>query len=184
MLLGRNAIEQALAAGHIICDPAPATIEAVHIDLHLGEHFWLALPHYGDGLGAVKLADSDPHALYAPGCAEVAIIIPAHGLVLAHTQERAGSTVPWLCPFIETRSTLARWGIAVHLSAGWGDPGYCGRWTLEIYNYRPQAVAIPVGARVCSIGFHRVEGNDALYTERYNPAEWTPEAMLPRRGNV
>ncbi len=29
--------------------------------------------------------------------------------------------------------------VAVCLDAGWGDPGYVNRWTLEVYNLKPTA---------------------------------------------
>lgn len=181
MLIGRKAIAEYLASGAIVCTPAPATIEAVHIDLHVGGAFWLPRQR----INAASLIDTDPAHAYTLFETSDTLYLPPRGFALAHTDEYAGSTVPWLCPFIETRSTMARWGIAAHVSAGWGDPGFCGRWTLELYNHQQFAIAIPVGARICSIGFHRVEGNDMLYTGRYNaPEDWTPSMMLPRINNV
>jgi deoxycytidine triphosphate deaminase len=72
------------------------------------------------------------------------------------------------------------------LSAGHGDPGFCGRWTLEVFNPWPVSVFIPVGARVVSMHVDRVYGHDTLYTARYNttPDTWQPTDMLPRLGNI
>lgn len=183
MLVGRKAIADYLATGAIVCNPAPATIEAVHIDLHLGGSFWVPRKELKNT--GLSIANADPRDVFELIERKQAIVLRPGGFALAHTDEYAGTTVPWLCPFIETRSTMARWGIAAHVSAGWGDPGFCGRWTLELYNHQQFAVAIPIGARICSIGFHRVEDNDVLYTGRYNaPEAWEPSMMLPRQGNL
>lgn len=182
MLLGKQAIQKYIEQGAIVCNPAPEKIEAVHIDLHLGGSFWY--PRASPQATHIGIDRDDPKDFYRFVDDELGALLLPHGFCLAHTEEYAGTTVPWLCPFIETRSTMARWGIAAHVSAGWGDPGFCGRWTLELFNHRATPVYIPAGARICSIGFHQVEGNDAVYTGRYNPADWTPEAMLPRVGNV
>ena len=181
MLLGSDAIKQALESGEIVCNAKPTVIEATHIDLHLGEYYYTLAN--GAGGYVVNLNSADPDEEYTLFRGNV--YIPAHGFVLAHTLEYAGTTTPDLVPFIETRSTMARWGITAHISAGWGDPGFCGRWTLEIANHRSSEVMIPTGTRICSIGFHQVLGNSMLYEGRYNaPENWKPELMLPRKGNL
>lgn len=180
MLLGKDKIQEYLNSGAIVCDPAPAVIEAVHIDLHLADDFWWPIEQAS---GFLTVDVDDPHHAYRYQYSR-GVMLPPHGFVLARTIERAGTTVPHLCPFIETRSTLARWGIAAHVSAGWGDPGFCSHWTLEIYNHRNCTVYLPPAIRICSIGFHEVEGNDEVYTGRYNAVEFSHASMLPRRGNV
>lgn len=183
-LLGKQAIGAALEAGEIVCDPAPRAIEGCHIDVHLGE--WYCLPVAGEGYGVVRPAEDNPAGWYRLVKARDHIVIPAHTHALAHTVEFIGTTVAHLQPFLQTRSTLARWGIPIHLSAGHGDPYYHSRWTLELFNPWAYPVELPVGARVGCIGFLRVEGNDALYTKRYNvPREtWRAEDMLPKVHNL
>lgn len=183
MILGRDKILAALASGAIVCEPAPDAVEATHIDLHLGR--WYYRPR--SRIARVDAASTDPHACYDLCDAErtSGVIVPGYALVLAHTVEIAGTTVPALLPTIETRSTLARWGLAAHISAGYGDPGYCSRWTLELYNHHAWPIALPIGARIACITFHEVDGNDVLYAARYNTrGAWQPSDMLPRRRNV
>ena len=67
-------------------------------------------------------------------------------LYLAHTVERAGSAVH--VPKIEGKSTLARLGLSIHVTAGYGDVGFVGAWTLRRaprssvrYLRRPAAIA-------------------------------------------
>ncbi len=40
-------------------------------------------------------------------------------------------------PMLEGRSSLARLGLSVHITAGFGDIGYCGVWTLEMSVIQP-----------------------------------------------
>jgi deoxycytidine triphosphate deaminase len=181
-----SAILAHLASGAIVCDPAPVRIEGAHIDITLGAHYWLwrvvdpAWP-------ALDLGDAYPSECFRKFGDGKRVVIPAQGFALAHTAEYIG-TAPGsgLVPNLHTRSTLARWGLSIcTANAGQGDEGYISRWTLEIVNPHPVAVALPVGARVGSISFSRTEGSAAPYEGRYNAtrAEWTPADMLPRKGN-
>lgn len=186
MILGMSAIVEALTSGDIVCDPAPARIEGAHIDVALGEYWWelSVTPTYGEYL---DLKHENPCDVFMMRLSAGEIIIPAHGFILAHTQEFIGTSHgSGLVPMLHTRSTLARWGLSVcTANAGQGDEGYASRWTLEIANPHPVAVALPVGARVGSIAFHRVEGDAAPYEARYNAlkADWKPSDILPRKGN-
>jgi dCTP deaminase len=65
--------------------------------------------------------------------------IPGSGLVLNCGEFILGSTSEYcnnyancLVPMIEGRSSIARLGIQTHCAAGFGDLGFCGKWTLEI----------------------------------------------------
>ena len=66
------------------------------------------------------------------------IIIPPEGLVLGPSQLYLGRTVERtethkLVPMIEGRSSIGRLGLFVHVTAGFGDVGFCGFWTLEMF---------------------------------------------------
>lgn len=184
MIYGKNAIIAALADGRIVCDP-PSTIEAVHIDVHLGQ--WYYEPNAREDAKAIATADPSWWYVLRDGVQRGGITIPPHGFILAHTEEFIGSTDPSIQPVFHLRSTIARHGVN-HPVAGWGDPGYATRWTLELFNATHQPIVLPVGCRIGCISFHDVQGADStlLYTERYNvaKAKWTPAAMLPRQGNV
>lgn len=190
MLLGTEAIKAAIEYGAIVCNPEPVRVEGAHIDVTLGEHFHLFVTDKRERWpDKVRLLTDEPADRFLGYVAvNDTISIPAGGFILAHTFEFAG-TAPGsgLLPVLHTRSTLARWGLGLHPSAGWGDEGFCSRWTLEIVNPHPVAVALPVGARVGCISFHRIEGSATPYAPgtRYNAtqADWTPESMLPKKGN-
>lgn len=68
-------------------------------------------------------------------------------------------------PMIEGRSSLARLGISIHISAGFGDIGYKGKWTLEITVTEP--VIIYPFIECCQIFWYEVKGIDVLYNGKY-----------------
>jgi dCTP deaminase len=84
-----------------------------------------------------------------------------------------GSTVEWvnmpldLSAQVDGRSTLGRLGVALHITAGWIDPGFKGHITLEICNHSRQTIAIPQGARVGQLIFFPVLGCDCGYDGKY-----------------
>jgi dCTP deaminase len=89
------------------------------------------------------------------------IEIPVDGLVLNPNQLYLGRTVELtethnLVPMIEGRSSVGRLGLFVHVTAGFGDVGFCGYWTLEMFAVQP--VRIYPGVPICQIFYHRIEG--------------------------
>lgn len=57
-------------------------------------------------------------------------------------------------PMLEGRSSVGRLGISIHSTAGFGDIGFCGYWTLEISCVQP--VRIYSGVDICQIYYHTV----------------------------
>jgi dCTP deaminase len=73
------------------------------------------------------------------------IEIPESGLVLNPQELYLGKTVEYtethfFVPMIEGRSTIGRGGLSVHVTAGIGDEGFCGYWTLEMHCIKPYRV--------------------------------------------
>lgn len=54
---------------------------------------------------------------------------------------------------VEGRSSIGRLGITMHVTAGYIDPGFEGKITLEISNIGKMPVALYPGQRVCQIVF-------------------------------
>jgi dCTP deaminase len=89
------------------------------------------------------------------------ITIPPEGLVLGPNQLYLGRTVERtetheLVPMIEGRSSVGRLGLFVHVTAGFGDVGFCGYWTLEMFAVQP--VRIYPGVPICQIFYHEIAG--------------------------
>jgi dCTP deaminase len=97
------------------------------------------------------------------------IIIPGEGLVLEPNRLYLGRTVEYTethgyVPMLEGRSSVGRLGIFVHVTAGFGDVGFKGYWTLEIFCIQP--VRIYSGAQVCQIYYHTIEGLFEAYSSQ------------------
>jgi len=99
------------------------------------------------------------------------IQIPESGLVLKPDQIYLGRTAERtethnLVPMIEGRSSVGRLGLFVHATAGFGDVGFCGYWTLELFAVQP--VRIYPGVPICQIFYHQLAGAFTEYSsEKY-----------------
>jgi dCTP deaminase len=102
------------------------------------------------------------------------IIIPEEGFVLQPGRLYLGSTVEYTethgyVPMLEGRSSLGRLGVSIHVTAGFGDVGFSGFWTLEIHCLHP--VRIYPFRRVCQIYYHKIQGDYAPYQGKYQGNE-------------
>jgi dCTP deaminase len=78
--------------------------------------------------------------------------IPDEGIVLEPSKFYLGVTLEYTethahVPFLEGKSSTGRLGIDIHATAGKGDVGFCGNWTLEISCKQPC-----VSTRACLSG--------------------------------
>ncbi len=94
------------------------------------------------------------------------IHIPQEGMILSPSQLYLGRTVERtethnLVPMLEGRSSLARLGLFVHVSSGFGDVGFCGYWTLEMFAVQP--VRIYPGIKICQVFYHEIAGEVREY---------------------
>lgn len=99
--------------------------------------------------------------------------IPDEGLILypnilylAVTNEYTESHIHR--PKIEGKSSVGRLGIANHVTAGYGDVGFCGHWTLEIQVIHP--IRVKKNMLIGQIEWSTVEG------EVLNPYNKKPSA--------
>jgi len=98
------------------------------------------------------------------------IPIPEEGIVLSPNQLYLGRTVERttthnLVPQIEGRSSIGRLGLFVHVTAGFGDVGFSGHWTLEMFAVQP--VRIYAGTSICQIIYHELAGRHEEYRSKY-----------------
>lgn len=83
------------------------------------------------------------------------ILIHPGQFLLAGTIERIGIP-PYLVGRIEGRSSLGRLGLAVHITAGYLDPGFVGNLTLECFNTSPYIIKLTPGMRIAQVGFMKM----------------------------
>lgn len=90
------------------------------------------------------------------------IIMPDDGYILIPGVLYLGTTIEttWadkLIPCISGRSSIARLGIEIHRTAGFGDIGFHGKWTLEMTSVYP--VTIYPGQEICQIYYEKPDGD-------------------------
>ncbi|MCA9342480.1 deoxycytidine triphosphate deaminase [Candidatus Saccharibacteria bacterium] len=211
-------IKKALDDGHIVCRPfSPKHISHASLDVTLGANYYRT-ERAGDNTIYNPFDESDvqryfgkpqtalPHKEWCDinGVKLLKNIPPKHPIIplkpgeriLAHTHEFFGIKPPGAYE-IKARSSWGRNGVAVCFDAGWVDPGYINRLTLEIYNLNhKEIVLLPVGERIAQAIFletGQVEGNygqgrNSGFSGKYQSGtdldtlikNWTPDQMLPK----
>ena len=206
-------IEQAIKDGHIIFHPYNKKhINGSSVDVTLGEWFYRTDRQSTDAIynpfdkPEVDRYFGEPQKAipHAQWCKETGnkpftnipddhpiIVLEPGERILAHTQEFIGILPPGTTS-MQSRSTWGRNGLAVCFDAGWGDPGYVNRWTLEVYNLNQRhSIVVPVGERIAQLVFMHtgeVEGDYTTLSGKYTPSifleelieKWEPAQMLPR----
>lgn len=110
------------------------------------------------------------------------IIIPEEGLVLEPGRLYLGRTVERtrtdkLVPMLEGRSSVGRLGLCIHITAGFGDVGFNGFWTLELYCVQP--IRIYPNVEICQIYYHTIDGDYEPYSSgKYNNNESVQPSMM------
>lgn len=93
--------------------------------------------------------------------------IPKEGILLETNKLYLGRTLEFTrtenyVPMLEGRSSVGRLGLFVHITAGFGDVGFSGFWTLEMFCVQP--IRIYAGAEICQIFYHSIEGEFEKYS--------------------
>lgn len=100
------------------------------------------------------------------------IKIPKEGLWLEPNKLYLGRTNEYtkteaFVPMLEGRSSTGRLGLFIHVTAGFGDVGFSGYWTLEMFCVQP--IKIYPNVEVCQIYYHDIKGDFELYSSgKYN----------------
>ncbi len=94
------------------------------------------------------------------------LIIPPEGLQLDPHRLYLGRTLEFtetrsFVPMLEGRSSIGRLGLFVHITAGFGDVGFRGYWTLEMFCVQP--IRIYAGVEICQIFYHAIQGDYDTY---------------------
>lgn len=211
-------ILQAVKDGTIVCTPFDErNVSEASLDFTLGHYFYKQ--EYDERSRVYNPFDKDDVDRYFKGPLEAMphrewceryrylafknipadhsiIVLKPGERILAHTHEFIGIRAHGGAAEVKSRSSWGRNGVAVCFDAGWVDPGYINRITLEIYNLNQhESVVLPVGERIGQLVFHKTGPVDGGYAEgrggvsgKYQQsddldeliASWQPEMMLPR----
>lgn len=98
------------------------------------------------------------------------LTIPKEGLLLETGRLYLGRTAEHtrtenFVPMLEGRSSIGRLGLFVHITAGFGDVGFNGYWTLEMFCVQP--IRIYPNVEICQIFYHTIEGDYEKYSSKY-----------------
>lgn len=212
-------ILEAVDDGRIVCEPFnPAHVSEASLDFTLG-HYFYKQEFQPEATGVYNPFDESDVARYFKGPLEAMphrewcakhnaklfdnipedhpiIVLQPGERILGHTHEFVGIRAHGGACEVKSRSSWGRNGVAVCFDAGWVDPGYINRITLEIYNLNMhESVVLPVGERVGQLIFHHTGPVEGSYADgrkgmsgKYQTtdnldelkATWKPEMMLPR----
>lgn len=160
------AILAAMARGQIKIEPFdPKLVNPHSVDLHLGP----TLKVY-DTRG--RFIDSK----YPPGLREhpleaISSQLGEKGWFLYPGVLYLGTTLEktetrGFRPVLDGRSSTGRLGAFMHITAGYGDNGFRGNWTLEIAVIEP--LILYPGQRLLQISYETLEGEQTFYGETKN----------------
>jgi dCTP deaminase len=165
MILTREAILEAVEKGEIEIDPYdPKCVGPGSYDLAIANEFRFfkkahKILEIEDGLDykeetVLVEVPNDSRFIIMPGeC--------AHAITLERVR-LPGNIFGWL----QGRSTFARLGLMVHITASAVQPGVNNRQVLEMFNASPVPLGLRPGSRICQIIFQRCEGSSS-YAGRY-----------------
>jgi len=168
MILSDTRILEEIGKGTIKVDPySRECLGSNSYDVHLGK--WLA--KYKD-----EILDAKKHNLIEY------FEIPEEGFILQPQVFYLGVTQEYTethahVPFLEGKSSTGRLGIDIHATAGKGDVGFCGNWTLEISVKQPVRIYkyMPIGQLI----YFPVEGEIEIAYNKKKDAKYSGQPDKP-----
>jgi len=158
MILSDGDIRERLEQGELELEPIrdpDQQFQPASVDLRLGQEFVVYnLPH----VSCIDTADPAT----TEGYTETVRVDEGDGFILHPGEFVLGSTLEWvrlpddLVARVEGRSSIGRLAVVVHATAGFIDPGFEGRITLELSNLGRVAVKLYPGMRISQLVFHEM----------------------------
>ena len=154
MILSDVDIRQALQQGEIALEPFDlAQIQPASVDIRIGPEFLTFTNHRYDSIDPRECQD-DLMELVDMG-PEAPFILHPGEFVLGSTIERVTLGAAHVAR-LEGKSSLGRLGLLCHATAGWIDPGFRGRVTLELSNVANLPIRIYPGMFIGQLSFARL----------------------------
>lgn len=169
MLTGNEIIRQ-VKKGSILIDPfVPSQVNPNSYNLRLGTRILVCKDSV---LDFAKKPETEEIIIDKTG-----FQLEPQRLYLGSTMEVVGSDC--FVPVLNGRSSIGRLGIDIHKTAGFGDLGFFGVWTLEIVATQP--VIIYPGIEICQMAFYKPEGETTIqYKGKYTGARVVEASKLYR----
>lgn len=171
MILSGKEIQQEVKKGHIkISDFDMCRLNPNSYNLRLSHELW----EYEEDILDMKKKPT-PKKIIIPN--EGFILMPGK-LYFGRTVERTNTNK--YVPMLEGRSSIGRLGLYIHVTAGFGDIGFDGFWTLELHCVQP--IKIYPNVEVCQIYYHTLQNSDGepiLYNSgKYQGNKGIQESLL------
>ena len=167
-LTGKEILKQ-IKEGHIEIDPFDESrLNPNSYNIRLAPELMIYDSTETDYISGNKIVVLDSHKENKT----INLKIPENGFVLQPNTLYLGRTVERTytdryVPMIDGRSSTGRLGMLIHATAGFGDVGFNGTWTLEIFVIHPLRV-YPYD-EIGQISFETLEGDASYqYNGRYN----------------
>lgn len=152
-----------------------AALQPASYDLTLDRHFLLPNPTVTE----IDMAQVTPGHMVPESVSNEGIVLEPGDFILGSTRERVKIGGRYLGR-VEGKSSIGRLGVLVHVTAGFIDPGFEGKVTLEIVNVAPWEITLYPGQRIAQIAFSRMES----WPERTYGAAGNHYAGVQDRGPV
>ena len=154
MVLSDKTIREEIASGRLSIEPFDSDcVQPASVDLHLDRRF-RAFRTSRRAFVDVREPSEDLTELVEIAAEEPYIIHPGE-FVLGSTMETV-SLPDDLVARLDGKSSLGRLGLVVHATAGYVDPGFTGKLTLELSNAGKMPIALHCGMRIAQISFLRL----------------------------
>lgn len=151
MLLSDGGITRQIRAGLVGVDPFdPDLVQPASLDVRLGSQFRVFTSH--------RYAAIDPQADH-PGLTSLVQAGGDEPFILHPGEFALGATAETIrlpaniAAQLAGKSTLGRYGLLLHCTAGWIDPGFEGEVTLELTNGGPLPILLRPGMRIGQLAF-------------------------------
>jgi dCTP deaminase len=169
MILTKSEILRRLGTD-IVIDPVPPDkcFNPNSVNLHLGSQILTYNELYLDPKRDNKFSISN--------IPEKGMTLYPGVLYLAQTYEFTRTNN--LVPVISGRSSTGRLGLHVHVTAGFGDTGFTGHWTLELAVVQP--LMIYPKMPLCQIYYHTILGEPEQYKGKYQGNMGVQPSMMWR----
>ena len=162
MVLSDRTIRREIAQGRIVVNPVdPNDIQPASIDLHLDNRFLVFSNSRRPYIDVREPLDNLTEPVEIDGTTP--FMLHPGEFVLGSTQEHI-ELPDDLVARLEGKSSLGRIGLLIHSTAGFVDPGWQGRLTLELSNVARLPIALYQGMKIGQISFLRLsEPAERLY---------------------
>ena len=181
MVLSDKTIREELASGRLIVDPLELDrIQPASIDLHLDCVLRVFRLSHRAHIDVREPVESLTEVVQMED--DTPFFLQSGEFVLASTSETI--TLPDdIVGRLDGRGSLGRLGLLVHATAGFVDPGWTGKLTLELSNASKMPIAIYCGMKIGQISFLRLStpverpyGSPGLGSKYQGQDEPTPAA--------